>query len=210
MKRTPIPGVILLLLSTCITACTAEQTQAVRVSMATTAGNVELELYPDKAPATVSNFLRLIDGGHLDGATFYRVVSPDNDNGNPVISVIQGGIGDAPSPFAPIAHETTEQTGLPHLDGSISMARSEVGTASTEFFICIGAQPALDYGGARNADGQGFAVFGRVVAGMDAVRAIHAAPADAPTEFEYFRGQLLDEPVVIESLTRVSRLVERQ
>ena len=92
----------------------------------------------------------------------------------------------------------------PRVDGSISMARGAVGTASTEFFICIGAQPALDFGGSRNADGQGFAVFGRVTAGMDVVRAIHSAPADAPTEFEYFRGQLLEEPVVIEAVTRVS------
>ena len=185
--------------------CSQEAPQTVTVSMATPAGEISLQLYPDQAPVTVANFLRLVDGGHLDGATFYRTVSPGNDNGSPVISVIQGGIGDAPGPFPPVAHETTAQTGLLHEDGSISMARGEVGTASTEFFICIGAQPALDYGGARNADGQGFAVFGRVVAGMDVIRAIHAAPADAPTEFEYFRGQLLEEPVVIESVTRASR-----
>ena len=205
MKRIPINGLILLILAICMTACATEEPGAVHVSMATSAGNIELELYPDEAPVTVSNFLRLVDGGHLDGATFYRVVSPENDNGSPVISVIQGGIGDVPAPFAPIDHETTAQTGLLHTDGAISMARAEVGTASTEFFICIGDQPALDFGGERNADGQGFAVFGRVVAGMEVVRVIHTAPADAPTEFEYFRGQLLEEPVVIESLTRVSR-----
>ena len=198
------PHLFVLLLAVCMCACATEQAATVRLSMVTTAGDIELELYPDKAPATVSNFLRLVDGGHLDGATFYRVVSPANDNGSPVIAVIQGGIGDAPSPFAPIPHESTDQTGLLHLDGSIAMARAEVGTASTEFFICIGPQPALDYGGERNADGQGFAVFGRVVAGMENVHSIHAAPADAPTEFEYFRGQLLAEPVVIESLTRAS------
>lgn len=173
--------------------------------MVTTAGDIELELYPRKAPVTVQNFLRLVDGGHLDGATFYRVVSPANDNGSPVISVIQGGIRDAASPFPPIEHETTERTGLRHRDGSISMARAAVGTAATEFFICIGEQPALDFGGARNADAQGFAVFGRVVAGMDIVRSIHAAPANAPTEFAYVRGQLLDEPVVIRAVTRASR-----
>lgn len=204
MKQGPISGLVMLTLAVCIAACATEEPAAVRVSMATSAGIIELELYPDEAPVTVGNFLRLVDGGYLDGATFYRAVSPKNDNGSPVISVIQGGIGDAPGPFAPIAHETTEQTGLLHMDGSISMARGEVGTASTEFFICIGEQPALDYGGERNADGQGFAVFGRVVAGMKVVHAIHTAPADAATEFEYFRGQLLDEPVVIESLTRVS------
>ena len=180
-----------------------EMTQGERVRMVTSLGDIELELYPDNAPATVENFLRLINGTYLDGGTFYLVVSPDNDNGSPVISVIQGGIGDAESPFSPIAHETTADTGLPHLDGSISMARAAVGTATTEFFICIGDQPALDFGGTRNNDGQGFAVFGRVVEGMDVVRAIHESPANAPTEFEYLRNQLINEPVEIISLKRV-------
>jgi peptidyl-prolyl cis-trans isomerase A (cyclophilin A) len=183
-------------------ACTDDAPQPIRLTMQTSLGAIELELYPDKAPLTVANFARLADGGYLDGATFYRTVSPENDNGAPVIAVIQGGIGDAESPFAPIAHESTAQTGLKHLDGSISMARSDVGTASTEFFICIGAQPALDFAGTRNADGEGFAVFGQVVSGMDVVHAIHASPADAPTEFEYFENQLINAPVVIESVRR--------
>ena len=82
------------------------------------------------------------------------------------------------------------------------MARAAVGTATTEFFICIGDQPALDFGAARNSDRQGFAVFGRVVRGMDVVRAIHAAPADAPTDIEYVRGQILEQPVVIRRVRR--------
>ena len=181
-------------------ACNAAE--PVRVLMTTSAGDIEIEVYPDKAPVTAANFLQLVDGWHLDGATFYRTVSPDNDNGDPKISVIQGGIGDAESPFPPIVHETTAQTGLPHVDGAISMARAGVGSATTEFFICIGAQPALDFGGERNDDGQGFAVFGQVVKGMGVVQAIHASPSDAPTEFEYIRGQLLDDPVIIESVRR--------
>jgi len=199
MNRT----ILMFLALTAFTACADESPQSIQLTMQTSLGTIELELYPEKAPLTVDNFVRLADGGHLDGATFYRTVSPDNDNGAPIISVIQGGIGDAESPFAPIAHETTLQTGLPHLDGSLSMARSEVGTASTEFFICIGAQPALDFAGTRNADGEGFAVFGQVVAGMDVVHAIHQSPADAPTEFEYFQNQLINEPVVITSLRRL-------
>ena len=145
-----------------LAACAAEAPAVVRVMLATSLGNIELELYPDKAPLTVANFLRLVDGGYLEGGSFYRSVSPENDHGSPVIAVIQGGIGDAPSPFAPIAHESTAATGLLHLNGSISMARAAVGTASSEFFICIGDQPALDFGAMRNPDGQGFAVFGRV------------------------------------------------
>ncbi len=198
MNRTSLIFVALIALM----ACADKSPQSIHLTMQTSLGAVELELYPEKAPLTVENFVRLADGGHLDGATFYRTVSPENDNGAPAISVIQGGIGDAQSPFAPIGHETTLQTGLPHLDGSLSMARSEVGTASTEFFICIGAQPALDFAGTRNADGEGFAVFGQVVSGMDVVHAIHQSPADEPTEIEYFQNQLINEPVVIESLKR--------
>ncbi|MGI9270991.1 MAG: peptidylprolyl isomerase [Woeseiaceae bacterium] len=197
-------GLQIAVIALIVTAACAEDTpQAVRVSMATSLGAIELELYPDKAPVTVANFLQLVDGGHLAGATFYRTVSPENDNGSPVIAVIQGGIGDAESPFPTIAHETTADTGLPHLNGSISMARAEVGTASTEFFICIGEQPALDFAATRNPDGQGFAVFGQVVNGMDVVHAIHQSPADAPTEFEYFQNQLINEPVEIISLQRL-------
>lgn len=182
-----------------------ERQDTIEVTMATSLGDIRIELYPQRAPLTAGNFLRLIDGGYLDGASFYRVVSPANDNGNPVISVIQGGLGDAAGPFPPIPHETTADTGLLHVDGAVSMARAEPGTASTEFFICIGDQPALDFGATRNPDGQGFAVFGQVVDGMDVVRAIHEAPADAPTDIDYFSGQLLGNPVVIRSLRRVGR-----
>jgi peptidyl-prolyl cis-trans isomerase A (cyclophilin A) len=183
-------------------ACAENDQAGVRVVMETTLGAIVIEVYADQAPRTAENFLRLVDGGHLDGAAFYRSVSPANDNGSPPISVIQGGLGDAPAPFAPIVHETTRETGLTHIDGTLSMARAEVGTASSEFFICIGEQPALDFGGARNPDGQGFAAFGGVVAGMEVVRAIHGAPANAPTDVEYVKGQILDEPVGIVSVRR--------
>jgi peptidyl-prolyl cis-trans isomerase A (cyclophilin A) len=174
-----------------------------RILMTTGLGDIEIEVYLEAAPVTAANFLRLVDGGHLDGGTFYRAVSPENDNGRPVISVIQGGIDDAEGPFAAIAHETTEDTGLLHVNGAISMARGGVGTATTEFFICIGDQPALDFGAERNPDGQGFAVFGRVISGMDVVRAIHESPPDAPTESAYMTGQILKEPVAIVSIERL-------
>jgi peptidyl-prolyl cis-trans isomerase A (cyclophilin A) len=182
--------------------CTASNPVTRHVVLTTSLGDIELELYPDQAPLTVDNFLRLVDGHHLEGASFYRTVMPENDNGSPVIAVIQGGLGDAAGPFPAIAHESTAATGLAHLDGSISMARAGVGTATTEFFICIGDQPALDFGGTRNKDGQGFAVFGRVVAGMDVVRAIHQSPANAATDDAYVRNQILTEPVTIISLRR--------
>lgn len=178
-------------------------TGTARITMATGQGDIEIELYVDKAPVTAGNFLKLVEGGHLDGGSFYRVVTYDNDNGNPEIEVVQGGLGgERDGPFGPIDHETTGQTGILHEDGVISMARGDVGTASTEFFICIGDQPGLDYGNERNPDRQGFAAFGRVTSGMDVVRRINGLPADASSDSEYTKGQMLTEPVEIISVRR--------
>ncbi len=176
----------------------------VRITMATSQGDIEIDLYMGKAPITAGNFLKLADGEHLDGTSFYRVVTYENDNGNPKIEVIQGGRGDEESPFAPIDHETTAQTGILHKDGVISMARGDVGTASSEFFICIGEQLGLDYGNVRNPDEQGFAAFGKVVSGMDVVRRINRLPADAPSDSDYTKGQLLTDSVVIVSVRRTN------
>ena len=175
----------------------------VRTIMSTDLGDVEIDIYVDKAPISAENFLQLVDGGHLDGGTFYRVVSYENDKGSPKIEVIQGGLNVEEGPFPPIEHETTEQTGILHTDGVISMARGDVGTASTEFFIVIGDQPGLDYGEVRNPDEQGFAAFGKVVSGMDVVRAIKESPADGPSDSDYTKGQILTEAVAIMSVKRV-------
>lgn len=176
---------------------------SVEIIMSTSHGEIRIALDTQKAPVTSANFLRYVDGGHYDGATFYRTVRLDNDNGSPKIEVVQGGIRDAESPFEPIAHEDTEETGILHTDGVISMARGGIGTASSEFFICIGDQPGLDKGQPRNADRQGFAAFGKVVAGMDVVRAIHRSPSNAAGYSAYVEGQIIEEPVVIESARRV-------
>ena len=172
----------------------------VRVVMATAEGDIEIDLYLDQAPVTAGNFLRLVDDGDLDGATFYRVVTYDNDRGSPKIEVIQGGLGDASEAFDTIDHETTEDTGIRHTDGVISMARGAVGTASTEFFICVGDQPGLDYGQLRNSDGQGFAAFGKVVSGMDVVNSIKATPTGAGGPFP---SDVPKTPVIINSATLV-------
>lgn len=172
--------------------------------MSTTQGEIELEVYADKAPLTAGNFLRLVDGKHMDGGSFYRVVTYDNDNGNPKIEVIQGGRGERQSPFSPIGHETTEETGILHKDGVISMARGEVGTATSEIFICVGDQPGLDHGDVRYPDKQGFAAFGKVVKGMDVVRKILHLPADGASDSDYTKGQFLDEPVEIISIRRIN------
>jgi peptidyl-prolyl cis-trans isomerase A (cyclophilin A) len=152
------------------------------VFLETELGRVELALDTRRAPATAANFLRYVDAGHYDGGLFHRSVKPDNQPDNAAkIEVIQGGMDPARKRegFGPIAIERTRDTGLRHLDATLSMARTGPDSATSDFFICIGDQPSLDFGGARNPDGQGFAAFGRVLAGMDVVRRIQAAPAQA-------------------------------
>ena len=185
------------------TAQSSHATELPRVVLTTSFGDVVVEVDTARAPVSAANFLRYVDGGHYHGATFYRTVTYANDNGAPTIEVIQGGRGSGSEPvFAPIEHETTETTGIRHTDGAISMSRNGAGTAASEFFICIGDQPGLDFGASRNADGLGFAAFGRVVAGMDAVKAIHQLPADAPTDQAYVAGQIIEQPAVISRATR--------
>lgn len=181
---------------------TAAAPGPVRVRMVTELGPIVIELYPDKAPITAANFLAYADRHLLDGGAFYRTVSPKNDNNPATISVVQGGLNRDDSPLPAIVHETTKATGLLHADGVISMARAEPGTAGSEFFICVGDNPALDFGGARNKDGQGFAAFGKVVEGMDVVRAIHDAPTVSKADDAYIRGQLIEKPVKIQKLSR--------
>jgi len=152
-----------------------------RVMMKTELGEITIELYPEYAPVTTANFLRYVNEHLYDGAAFYRSVHLHNQPRDSVkIEVIQGGLWREESDleYPVIEHETTQMTGILHKDGVISMARLEPGTASSEFFICIGDQPELDFGGARNPDGQGFAAFGRIIKGMDVVRKIQQQPSD--------------------------------
>jgi peptidyl-prolyl cis-trans isomerase A (cyclophilin A) len=141
--------------------------------------------------------LKYVDGKFYDGGRFHRTVKPDNQPDNKVkIEVIQAGIKPEKTKqeFAAIKLERTRDTKLSHKDGTISMARDGPDTATSDFFICVGDQPELDFGGKRNPDGQGFAAFGRVVKGMDVVRKIQAAPAE---------GQTLMPPVKILKIARI-------
>jgi peptidyl-prolyl cis-trans isomerase A (cyclophilin A) len=168
-----------------------------RVLIQTVRGDIVVQVDTARAPATAANFLRYVDARLYDGARFHRTVRAQNQNGHAVpIAVIQAGVnpGRVPNGFPPITLERTSVTGLRHLDGAISMARDGPDTATSDFFICIGDQPALDYGGKRNPDGQGFAAFGRVVKGMPIVRRIQAARAD---------GERLTPPIVIRSVRRL-------
>ena len=171
--------------------------QAVRVAIETTAGTILAETDP-RAPVTSANFLRYVDEGRFEGMTFYRGMVL-----GPAAGLIQGGTSGAPDKvLAPIAHEPTSQTGLSHIDGALSMARFDPGTATGDFFIIVGNVSSLDAG--RSAPGDpGFAVFGRVVEGMDVVRRILVAPK-SPTEGEGFmRGQMLEPRIRIVSARRV-------
>jgi len=162
-----------------------------QVLIKTELGDIRAELYTRQAPVTASNFLKYVKENRYAGAIFYRVVTMDNQPNDKVkIQVVQGGLYDDnhPAKLPPIEHETTARTGVLHKDGVLSMARWQPGTADSEFSICLGDQPELDFGGKRNPDGQGFAAFGRVIDGMDVVRKIHAQPAD---------GQLLNPPIKI-------------
>jgi peptidyl-prolyl cis-trans isomerase A (cyclophilin A) len=191
----PILMALLLLTSTFISGCGKDNP---KVLIKTELGDITVEVYQSQAPITASNFLKYVREGRFEGATFYRTVTMDNQPDDDIkIEVIQGGLGDDEAGLAlpAIKHETTQQTGLHHLDGTISMARAEPGTASSEFFICIGNQPELDFGGRRNPDGQGFAAFGRVISGMDVVRKIQEQPAD---------GQWLAPPIKITGVRLLS------
>lgn len=192
----------LIFLSFAIWAC--NESSNPKVLIETELGNITIEVDVENAPITGSNFLAYSDSGKYDGlALFYRTVTLENQPENKVkIEVIQAGFFEdsliEKYQFTPIIHETTSQTGILHKNGTISMARAEVGTASSEFFICIGEQPELDFGGKRNPDGQGFAAFGKVVEGMDVVKTIHALP-----NYE----QYIVNPVKI---IKVSRVITRK
>jgi peptidyl-prolyl cis-trans isomerase A (cyclophilin A) len=176
-------------------AAAVPQTGIITVAISTEMGNIEVAIDTLHAPITAANFLRYVDAGLYNGGMFHRTVKPDNQPGNPVkIEVIQAGRAAGTKGFAEIPLERTSVTGLSHRDGTISMARSGPDTAESDFFICIGDQPSLDFGGKRNPDGQGFAAFGRVVRGMDIVRRIQSSPSDAK--------QRLTPPVRILRITR--------
>lgn len=179
----------------CVGGSAAAAQALPRVVIQTDAGDIEVEVDSVRAPITSANFLRYVDLGMYRFGRFHRTVREDNQPRSPVkIAVVQAGLDSLRvRDFPPIPLERTRTTGLAHRDGTISMARDGPDTATSDFFICIGDQPALDFGGKRNPDGQGFAAFGRVVLGMDVLANLHQAPAD---------GQTLTPPIPITNIVR--------
>lgn len=188
---------IIVLIPLCGILFQGGETDNPRVLIQTELGDIAVELFETSAPVTASNFLRYVDEGRFKESCFYRVVRMDNQPNSEIkIEVIQGGLRftHREKILPSIEHETTQETGILHLDGTLSMARGNPGTAASEFFICVGDQPELDFGGKRNPDGQGFAAFGKVVRGMEVVKRIHLLPSD---------GQMLTSRVAIHDIVRL-------
>jgi peptidyl-prolyl cis-trans isomerase A (cyclophilin A) len=171
------------------------QSTVITCEISTSLGIITVELYPNKAPTTVTNFMNYVNNGYYDNTHFYRVCTPENEADRKIkIEVIQGGNINDKLLFDSIALETTQKTNLKHLNGAISMARDTPNSAQSSFFICIGNQPELDFGGKRNPDGQGFAVFGYVVKGMEVVQNIQKGTN---------KDQLLLNPILIYSIRKI-------
>jgi peptidyl-prolyl cis-trans isomerase A (cyclophilin A) len=171
-----------------------------RVAIKTDQGTIVVELEDKKAPITTANFLKYVDSLKYNGGTFYR--ASRTVGAGPGHGSIQGG----PSPYGrhypPIAHEPTNKTGLRHKAGTISLTRNEPGTATSDFFICASDQPYLDAHPGATGDNQGFAAFGHVVSGMEAVNKILAMHTAKTAPVPAMKGQMLDPPVPIMSMKR--------
>lgn len=170
----------------------------VKVVLKTSLGEVVLAVETERAPITAANFLRYVDQKRLDGSEFYRSMAVGEDG---QYGLIQGGLRGTPKRvLKPIAHEPTTVTGLSHVDGAISMARAEPGTATADFFVVIGDLVSLD--AQPNGGDPGYAVFGHVVNGMDVVNAIFSQPRSPTAGQGVMRGQMLAMPVKILTVRR--------
>lgn len=170
-------------------------TGIVRVTLTTAEGPIVIALDKVKAPVTVANFLRYVDGKRLDGTVFYRAVKVQENFG-----FIQFGAQNDPKRVLPsIAHEPTTKTGLSHTDGAISMAMGKPGTANGDFVILVGDIKSMD----ATATDPGYAVFGHVVEGMDIVRRILPMPTSATKGVGMMKGQMLEPTVKIVTVRRV-------
>ena len=182
------------------TSVAAHEPETVQVVMQTELGPILLSIEKERAPITAANFLRYVDQKRFDGIGFYRAVKI-GDTGD--YGLVQAGLRDPKKEFKPIRHEPTFLTGLSHVSGAISMARLEPGTAASDFFIVLGDLPALDAQPGGSGDNLGYAVFGRVIEGMDVVRAILEQPHSATAGEGDMKGQMLEKPVLIITMRRV-------
>lgn len=172
-------------------------TAPVRVTITTAAGPIVAELDRARAPVSTANFLRYVDARRFDGIKFFRSMKLPWNAG-----VIQTGQRDPKRVYPPIAHEPTNVTGLSHVEGVLSMARREPGTAQGDWSITIGDMTGLDAKPGGTGDAAGYAVFGRVVEGMDVAKRIWAGPTDPNAGEGVMKGQMLMPPVTIVTIRR--------
>lgn len=167
--------ILLLAVVSCF-SCSQSNSKEPHVLIETDQGDIEVELYPEKAPKTVTAFFANIEAGIYKDGSFYRVLKNENLPAEYNQGLIQGGVFHAKPGLVPglkkVEHESPRQTGLTHETGTISMARTTPGSATSEFFICIGNQSQFDSSSRGNSDGLGYAAFGRVVEGMKVVKKI--------------------------------------
>ncbi len=185
---------ILFIIFTCLflISCAHKHYDNPHILIETAYGDIEAELYPAKAPKTVAAFLSYIDAGYYKNASFYRVLKDDDMPTDYNSGLIQGGLWPDKKNIPGIEHESTRQTGLSHTNGALSLARTGINTATTEFFICIGDQTQLDAGRNGTADSLGFAAFGRVVKGMQIARDIQS---NSSTDDHF------DKKIIIKNIT---------
>ncbi len=187
---------------TLLIACPAPATEpaTARVRLETSMGPIVIAVDLKNAPITARNFLAYVDAKRFDGTTFYRAA---RYKARPGYGLIQGGIDHTISrAFAPITHEPTSKTGLKHLDGTVSMARNQPGTAMGDFFICVGICTYLDAG--PNGQPPGYAAFGKVVSGMPIVSRILALPTYKGGYSYTTMGQSIIKRVKIATARRVN------
>jgi len=193
MKR--LKGLIAAMAAVILTGCSDKTPNVI---LDTTAGQIEIEVYPNKAPLSAADFLYHVDNGLYDGQGFYRVVTAATDPLDMGMSLIQGGRLDLVPVTAAIDHEPTGASGLSNIAGSVTIARDAVNTGSAAyFFINLGDNSFLDEGGIRNPDGAGYAVFGRVISGLDVAHDIQSGAVKAATPLAGTENQFLDAPIVI-------------
>ncbi len=184
--------------------------KAVGVVLETDLGEIHMELYPDRAPISANDFLYYVDNDLFDGQGFYRVITPKNDDKKSGLSLVQGGRLDLNQYTPTIEHESTKVTGFKNTTGSVALAREGLGSASAAFFfINLDENDVLDFGGTRNPDGEGFAVFGRVTQGLEIAYKIQIMETykkgkakDLPPAFRLMDDQLLVNPIFIKKAYR--------
>jgi peptidyl-prolyl cis-trans isomerase A (cyclophilin A) len=184
---------LVLFLGCFFAACSSKKYDNPHVIIKTTYGEIELEVYTKNAPISANAFLKYVAQGLYNNTSFYRVLNDDNQPmGADAAHVIQGGLFATKNTtnVPNLPHETTKQTGILHQTGTVSLARLAPGTASTEFFICLGNHPNYDYDSTK-PNGQGYASFAKVVNGIQVVRKINTQPSN---------GEQLQPPVAIKSI----------